>query len=158
MLYITSQGYKQKNAFIVTQAPMKSTKEDFWKMVYEKECAIIVMLSGLEELDEVINWRVNNQSGLIYEISVCIPPPERNFNPFLHIFYPSIGGACIRLREPFPIRNVYNRYTIAWKGLWFVGWPLWFSVIHCYIFVLPERSNPLSCVNNNNCSIIVLIY
>ena len=53
--YTTLQGYKQKNAFIIAQAPMKSTKEDFWKMVYEKECAIIVMLSGLEELDEVIN-------------------------------------------------------------------------------------------------------
>lgn len=52
LLYI--QGYKQKNAFIITQAPLESTMEDFWRMVYETDCAVIIMLSGLEELGEVV--------------------------------------------------------------------------------------------------------
>ena len=47
------QGYKQKRGFIIAQAPMKSTCRDFWKMVYERECGVIVMLSDLVENGEV---------------------------------------------------------------------------------------------------------
>ena len=32
---------------------MKSTCRDFWKMVYERECGVIVMLSDLVENEEV---------------------------------------------------------------------------------------------------------
>ena len=32
---------------------MKSTCQDFWKMVYERECGVIVMLSDLVENEEV---------------------------------------------------------------------------------------------------------
>lgn len=53
MLLYLLQGYKQKNAFIIAQAPMENTTEDFWRMVYERDCAVIVMLSGVEELEEV---------------------------------------------------------------------------------------------------------
>ena len=47
------QGYKQQRGFIIAQAPMKSTCQDFWKMVYERECGVIVMLSDLVENGEV---------------------------------------------------------------------------------------------------------
>ena len=47
------QGYKQKRGFIIAQAPIKSTCRDFWKMVYERECGVIVMLSDLVENGEV---------------------------------------------------------------------------------------------------------
>ena len=51
------QGYKQQKGFIIAQAPMKSTCQDFWKMVYERECGVIVMLSDLVESGEVgLNW------------------------------------------------------------------------------------------------------
>ena len=41
--------YRQKHAFIISQAPMEETCRDFWKMVHERECGVIVMLSGLVE-------------------------------------------------------------------------------------------------------------
>ena len=47
------QGYKQQKGFIIAQAPMRSTCRDFWKMVYERECGVIVMLSDLVENGEV---------------------------------------------------------------------------------------------------------
>ena len=50
---ISEQGYKQWRGFIVAQAPMKSTCRDFWKMVYERECGLIVMLSDLVENGKV---------------------------------------------------------------------------------------------------------
>ncbi len=47
--HITMQGYKQKKCFIIAQAPMENTIRDFWKMVSDRECGVIVMLSELEE-------------------------------------------------------------------------------------------------------------
>ncbi len=47
------QSYKQSKGFIIAQAPMESTSRDFWKMVYERECGVVVMLSRLEEDDQV---------------------------------------------------------------------------------------------------------
>ena len=47
------QGYKQRMGFIITQAPMESTCSEFWKMVFERECGVIVMLSDLKENEEV---------------------------------------------------------------------------------------------------------
>ena len=47
------QGYKQCKGFIIAQAPMKDTCRDFWKMVFERDCGLIVMLSDLVEDGEV---------------------------------------------------------------------------------------------------------
>jgi protein tyrosine phosphatase len=46
-------NHRQKQAFIIAQAPMEETCRDFWKMVYERECGVIVMLSGLVEAGRV---------------------------------------------------------------------------------------------------------
>ena len=45
---------------IVAQAPMRNTTEDFLKMVYERECSVIVMLSDLEE-----QGKVGNENGIL---------------------------------------------------------------------------------------------
>ena len=52
------QGYKQRKGFIIAQAPMSNTTEEFWKMVYEKDVAVIVMLSDLVEDGKVndVQW------------------------------------------------------------------------------------------------------
>lgn len=42
-------GFYSKGAFIATQGPLENTAADFWRMVMEQECSIIVMLSSLEE-------------------------------------------------------------------------------------------------------------
>ena len=52
-------SYRQKHAFILTQPPMQETYRDFWKMVYERECGAIVMLSGLMEDGQVIIISLN---------------------------------------------------------------------------------------------------
>ena len=43
------QGYKHKKTFIVAEGPMQSTVRNFWKMIYERNCAVVVMTSGLVE-------------------------------------------------------------------------------------------------------------
>ena len=46
-------GFQQKQAFIATQAPLENTVTDFWRMIQEKNIRIIVMLTKLQERDQV---------------------------------------------------------------------------------------------------------
>lgn len=47
------QGYRQKDYFIATQGPLAHTVDDFWRMVWEWKCHSIVMLTELQERDQV---------------------------------------------------------------------------------------------------------
>lgn len=42
---IAVDGYKHKNAFLVTQMPLTCTIDDFWKMIYEYKSSLVVMLN-----------------------------------------------------------------------------------------------------------------
>ena len=43
------QGYKKHKAFIIAQGPMDSTVRNFWKMIFDRKSAVVVMVSGLVE-------------------------------------------------------------------------------------------------------------
>lgn len=47
------QGYRQKDYFIATQGPLAHTVEDFWRMVWEWRCHTIVMLTEVQEREQV---------------------------------------------------------------------------------------------------------
>ncbi len=47
------QGYRQKDYFIATQGPLAHTVDDFWRMVWEWKCHSIVMLTELQEREQV---------------------------------------------------------------------------------------------------------
>ena len=51
------QGFKRKNAYILTQAPMPSTVVDFWRMIYDHDSYSIVMLNDMEAFDEVHHFK-----------------------------------------------------------------------------------------------------
>ena len=66
------QGYKQQRAFIIAQSPMESTARDFWKMVHDRKCGVIVMLCDLIEDEEVrmfyLKVKGQNSSGELRDI------------------------------------------------------------------------------------------
>ena len=43
------QGYKHQKAYIIAEGPMESTARNMWKVVYDRKCGAIVMLSDLME-------------------------------------------------------------------------------------------------------------
>lgn len=44
------QGYKKSAEFIVTQHPTEDTMEDFWRMVWDKNSPVIVVLSSFDDM------------------------------------------------------------------------------------------------------------
>ena len=47
------QGFGRPGEFIATQAPLVTTVEHFWSMIWEQEVTSIVMLTNLEENEKV---------------------------------------------------------------------------------------------------------
>ncbi|XP_018805128.1 PREDICTED: tyrosine-protein phosphatase non-receptor type 9 isoform X1 [Bactrocera latifrons] len=46
-------GYKQKNAYISTQGPLPKTSQDFWRMIWEQHCLVVVMTTRVKERGRV---------------------------------------------------------------------------------------------------------
>jgi len=46
-------GYRQRGAYIATQGPLQITTDDFWRMLWEHNSTIVVMLTKLHELGRV---------------------------------------------------------------------------------------------------------
>ena len=51
--FVFIQGYKSKNAYVLTQMPLPHTVIDLWRMVHEHKCGSIVMLNPWDETDPV---------------------------------------------------------------------------------------------------------
>ena len=49
------QGYRCRKAYIATQGPMVETTEDFWRMLWEHNCSIVVMMTKLNEMG-LVSW------------------------------------------------------------------------------------------------------
>lgn len=42
--------------FLVTQYPLKDTVVDFWTMVYDHECSVVVILESVNEVSFSLPW------------------------------------------------------------------------------------------------------
>lgn len=51
------KGYRQKDYFMATQGPLAHTVEDFWRMVWEWKSHTIVMLTEVQEREQVSRQR-----------------------------------------------------------------------------------------------------
>jgi netrin-G3 ligand len=47
------QGYRYRQAYVATQGPLAETTEDYWRMLWEHNSTIIVMLTKLREMGRV---------------------------------------------------------------------------------------------------------
>ena len=65
-MFVFIQGYKHKRAFIVAEGPMQSTVRNFWKMVYDRNCAVVVMTLGLIERGQEASAQYWPDSGIAH--------------------------------------------------------------------------------------------
>ncbi|CAK8684485.1 unnamed protein product [Clavelina lepadiformis] len=66
-------GYKQEKEFIATQGPLPTTKEDFWRMIWEQNSRTIVTLTQIVEGERVKcdhYWPYNNEPVVMAGIAV----------------------------------------------------------------------------------------
>ena len=46
---VLMQGYKHTKAYMIAEGPMASTTRNMWKVIHDRKCGAIVMLSNLVE-------------------------------------------------------------------------------------------------------------
>ncbi|XP_060587164.1 receptor-type tyrosine-protein phosphatase kappa-like [Ruditapes philippinarum] len=56
-------SYKERKAFIITQTPLETTKEDFWDLIWEHDVHTVVMMNNIKEtVDSEKYWPEKGES------------------------------------------------------------------------------------------------
>ena len=48
-MYACMQAYKQRKAYIIAEGPMSSTVRNMWKVICDRKCGAVIMLSDIIE-------------------------------------------------------------------------------------------------------------
>lgn len=54
------QGYNREDEFIATQGPLPATRKDMWRMVWERQVPMIIMLTQIVERGRVRTIYLND--------------------------------------------------------------------------------------------------
>lgn len=77
-------GYRYRNAYIATQGPLAETTEDFWRMLWEHNSTIVVMLTKLQEMgQEKCHQYWPSDRSIRYQYVVVEPVTEYNMPQYI---------------------------------------------------------------------------
>ncbi|XP_060055545.1 receptor-type tyrosine-protein phosphatase delta isoform X13 [Erinaceus europaeus] len=105
-------GYRQQKAYIATQGPLAETTEDFWRMLWEHNSTIVVMLTKLREMGRVSEkchqyWPAERSAR--YQYFVVDPMAEYNMPQYI-------------LRE-FKVTDARDGQSRTVRQFQFTDWP-----------------------------------
>ena len=103
-------GYRYRNAYIATQGPLNETVEDFWRMLWEHNSTIIVMLTKQREMgrEKCAQYWPSDRSAR-YQCFVVDPLAEYNMPQYL-------------LRE-FKVTDARDGSSRTVRQFQFTDWP-----------------------------------
>ncbi|XP_077778136.1 receptor-type tyrosine-protein phosphatase S isoform X4 [Podarcis muralis] len=111
--YINSSfidGYRQQRAYIATQGPLAETTEDFWRMLWENNSTIVVMLTKLREMGrEKCHQYWPAERSARYQYFVVDPMAEYNMPQYI-------------LRE-FKVTDARDGQSRTVRQFQFTDWP-----------------------------------
>lgn len=103
-------GYKYKRAYIATQAPLNETIDDFWRMLWEQNSTIIVMLTKLREMGrEKCAQYWPSERSIRYQYFVVDPIAEYNMSQYI-------------LRE-FKVTDARDGQSRTIRQFQYIDWP-----------------------------------
>ncbi|XP_068460937.1 receptor-type tyrosine-protein phosphatase S-like isoform X10 [Clinocottus analis] len=105
-------GYRQQRGYIATQGPLAETTEDFWRMLWEHNSTIVVMLTKLREMGRVGEkchqyWPAERSAR--YQYFVVDPMAEYNMPQYI-------------LRE-FKVTDARDGQSRTVRQFQFTDWP-----------------------------------
>ncbi|XP_017277702.1 receptor-type tyrosine-protein phosphatase S isoform X3 [Kryptolebias marmoratus] len=111
--YINSSyidGYRQQRGYIATQGPLAETTEDFWRMLWEHNSTIVVMLTKLREMGrEKCHQYWPAERSARYQYFVVDPMAEYNMPQYI-------------LRE-FKVTDARDGQSRTVRQFQFTDWP-----------------------------------
>ncbi|XP_075787709.1 receptor-type tyrosine-protein phosphatase delta isoform X7 [Pelodiscus sinensis] len=103
-------GYRQQKAYIATQGPLAETTEDFWRMLWEHNSTIVVMLTKLREMGrEKCHQYWPAERSARYQYFVVDPMAEYNMPQYI-------------LRE-FKVTDARDGQSRTVRQFQFTDWP-----------------------------------
>ncbi|KAG9480696.1 hypothetical protein GDO78_012253 [Eleutherodactylus coqui] len=103
-------GYRQQKAYIATQGPLAETTEDFWRMLWENNSTIVVMLTKLREIGrEKCHQYWPAERSARYQYFVVDPMAEYNMPQYI-------------LRE-FKVTDARDGQSRTVRQFQFTDWP-----------------------------------
>ncbi|XP_048108102.1 protein tyrosine phosphatase receptor type Fa isoform X19 [Alosa alosa] len=103
-------GYRQQKAYIATQGPLSETTEDFWRMLWEHNSTIVVMLTKLREMGrEKCHQYWPAERSARYQYFVVDPMAEYNMPQYI-------------LRE-FKVTDARDGQSRTIRQFQFTDWP-----------------------------------
>ncbi|XP_060934460.1 protein tyrosine phosphatase receptor type Fa isoform X5 [Limanda limanda] len=103
-------GYKQQKAYMATQGPLAETTEDFWRMLWEHNSTIVVMLTKLHEMGrEKCHQYWPGERSARYQYFVVDPMAEYNMPQYI-------------LRE-FKVTDARDGQSRTIRQFQFTDWP-----------------------------------
>ncbi|XP_037790412.1 tyrosine-protein phosphatase Lar-like [Penaeus monodon] len=103
-------GYRYRCAYIATQGPLQETVDDFWRMLWEHNSTIVVMLTKLKEMGREKCYQYwPNERSQRYQFYVVDPIAEYNMPQYI-------------LRE-FKVTDARDGQSRTIRQFQFIEWP-----------------------------------